>query len=130
MRQWKTSKTVRAAHDDLYESINPDDNTSDTYIAAIIKAVFTSEKERTNKNAMWCQAVLEAIFDEKHLQSKIDVDIVETWTKTLSDTEMVWQTLNYDIVFLKLLMLEILYLGGRQRRRIFQIIAEIACQIR
>jgi hypothetical protein len=89
MRQWKSSSAVRAAHDNLYDNINPDDNTSETYIAAIIKTVFASEKERTNANAMWCQAVLEAIFDEKHLQSKIDADIVESWTKTLSDTEMV-----------------------------------------
>ena len=78
MRQWKSSSAVRAAHNDLYNNINLDDSSSDTYIAAIIKTVFTSEKERTNANAMWCQAVLEAIFDEKHLQSKIDADIVES----------------------------------------------------
>lgn len=76
-------------HDELYLPSVPDDPASDTYLAVIIKGVFTSEKERTNENATWAQAVLEAIFDEKHLLTKIDVEIVESWTKTLSDTEMV-----------------------------------------
>jgi hypothetical protein len=86
MREWKTSEEVKKVHEDLYEPSDPDDATSDIFLTVIIKAVFTSEKERTIKNAKWVQSVLEAIFDENHLSPKIDVDIVETWIEALADT--------------------------------------------
>ena len=35
-------------------------------------------------NAIWTQAVLEAIFDANHLSTKLDNDIIEQWTKRLS----------------------------------------------
>lgn len=89
MRDWKNSSTVKKVHDDLYMPSDPDDQSSDTYITLIIKYVFTSEKERTNINAVWAQSVLEAIFDENHLSTKIDTEVVESWTETLTDTELV-----------------------------------------
>ncbi|RGB31575.1 hypothetical protein C1646_817224 [Rhizophagus diaphanus] len=74
---WSTfvSKNVQQVYEDLYKPSNSDDLSSDTYITLIIKSVFASEKERTNENAIWAQSVLEVIFDEDHLSSKIDVDI-------------------------------------------------------
>lgn len=89
MREWKMSEEVQQVHEDLYQPSDPNDPASDTYLTVIIKSVFPSEKERTNKNATWAQSVLEAIFDEKHLSAKIDADIVESWTGTLTDTELV-----------------------------------------
>ena len=86
---------MKKVHDKLYSPSVPDKPTSDAYITVIIKAVFASEKERMTANATWAQAVLEAIFDEKHLLTKIDVDIVDSWTKTLSDTEMVCTVIYY-----------------------------------
>ena len=76
------------------------DPTSDTFLTVIIKTVFPTEKERTNKNAKWAQSVLEAIFDENYLFTKIDADIVETWTDALTDTEMeLVNILVYVLVF-------------------------------
>ena len=72
-------------HDDLYTSSDPSDPSADIYIALIIKSVFPTEKERTNDNVIWTQAVLEVIFDENHLSTKIDADMIETWTKTFTD---------------------------------------------
>lgn len=88
MQEWKTSEEVQQVHEDLYQPNDPDDPASDTFLAVIIKTVF-SEKERTIKNATWAQSVLEAIFDKNHLSAKIDADIVESWTETLTDTELV-----------------------------------------
>jgi hypothetical protein len=88
MREWKLSDDVRKVHDELYNPNNPDDPSSDSYISLIIQSVFTS-KERTKANALWAQSVLEVIFDERYLDSKIDVDIVDSWTKALSDAEMI-----------------------------------------
>jgi hypothetical protein len=88
MREWKTSEEVKKVHEDLYLTSDPNDPTSDTFLTVIIKTVFPSEKERTNKNAMWAQSVLEAIFDEDYLSPKIDADILETWADALTDTEM------------------------------------------
>jgi hypothetical protein len=100
MREWKSSEEVKKAHEDLYLISDPDDPTSDTNLTVIIKTVFPSEKERTNKNATWVQSVLEAIFDENYLSPKIDVDIVETWTMALTDTDMgLVNILVYVLVF-------------------------------
>lgn len=100
MREWKSSEEVKKVHEDLYMTSDPDDPTSDTFLTVIIKAVFPSEKERTNKNATWAQSVLEAIFDENYLSPKIDVDIVETWTDALTDTDMdLVNILVYVLVF-------------------------------
>lgn len=100
MREWKSSEEVKKAHEDLYTTSDPDDPTSDTFLTVIIKTVFPSEKERTNKNATWAQSVLEAIFDENYLSPKIDVDIVETWTTALTDTDMdLVNILVYVLVF-------------------------------
>ena len=89
MLEWKTSEEVQSVHEDLYMPSDPDDPASDTFLTVIIKTVFPSEKERTNKNATWVQSVLEAIFDENHLSAKIDANIVESWTEALTDTELV-----------------------------------------
>jgi hypothetical protein len=101
MLEWKTDKDVKKAHEDLYELSNPNDPTSDTLFTVILKTVFT-ENECTTKNARWVQSVLETIFDIKHLSPKIDVDIIESWTKTLTDTEMEMELVNilvYVLVF-------------------------------
>ncbi|CAG8745039.1 488_t:CDS:2, partial [Funneliformis caledonium] len=81
------SESVRKVHEDLYMPSNPDDPSSDTYITLIIKSIFTFEKERTQKNDIWTQSVLEVIFDENYLSTKIDSDIVESWTENLIDVE-------------------------------------------
>jgi len=82
MRKWKTSEAVRKVHEELYCPSNPNDPSSDTYLALIIQATFT-RKERTKENALWAQSVLEAIFDEDYLDSKIDAEVVEKWNKSL-----------------------------------------------
>ena len=94
MRAWKASKNVQQVHEDLYKPSDSDDPPSDTYITLIIKSVFASEKERTNENAIWAQSVLEVIFDEDHLSSKIDADIVDSWTGNITDTDVVSTQLN------------------------------------
>jgi len=77
MHKWKTNDAVKKVHNELYSPSVPDEPTSDAYITVIIKTVFASEKKRMVANVMWTQAVLEAIFDEKHLLIKIDVDVVD-----------------------------------------------------
>jgi hypothetical protein len=89
IREWKKSDSARQVHKDLYTPSNPDDPSSDTYVALIIRSVFPTEKERTQENAIWTQSVLEAIFDERHISTKIDSDVVETWTENFTDTELV-----------------------------------------
>jgi len=83
--EWKTSEETKTVHKELYDLSDPDDPRSDTLITIIIKTVF-SDKELTNENARWAQSVLETIFDTKHLSPKIDADIIESWTKALTDT--------------------------------------------
>ena len=82
MKEWKSSEAVRAVHEELYNPSDPDDAASDTYLFLIIQSVFTP-KERTKENAFWAQSVLEAIFDEDHLDSKIDAEVVDKWNKSL-----------------------------------------------
>jgi len=89
MRDWKQNANTRSVYNDLYKPADPKDASSDTYITLIIRSVFAAEKERTTSNAVWVQSVLEAIFDEKHLSTKIDAEVVETWTGAITDTEMV-----------------------------------------
>ena len=79
---------TKQVYNDLYKPSDPADDTSDTYIALIIKYVFTSENERTKQNARWVQSVLETIFDEEHLSTKIDSEALETWIEAITDTEM------------------------------------------
>ena len=76
MRKWKTSEAVRKVHDELYAPSNPDDPSSDTYLAVIIQATFI-KKECTKENAFWSQSVIEAIFDVNYLDSKIDAEVIE-----------------------------------------------------
>jgi hypothetical protein len=83
MKEWKSSEAVRAVHEDLYAPSNPDDPSSDTYLSLIIQSTFTP-KERTKENAFWAQSVLEAIFDEDYLDSKIDAEVVDKWNKNLN----------------------------------------------
>jgi len=78
IKAWKTSKEVKAVYGDLYRPSVPDDPSSDLYIALIIKSVFPSEKELTQKNAVWAQVVLESIFDVRYLSTKIDNDVIES----------------------------------------------------
>ena len=78
VREWKKSAEVQKVHDDLYSPNNPDDPSSDTYISLIIQSVFTSENDRTNENEVWAQSVIQAIFDERHLSTKIDAEIIQT----------------------------------------------------
>jgi hypothetical protein len=84
MKIWKMSSITKKAHEDLYHQINPDDENSDTYLSSIIKKVFVVGEEQTRKNAIWCQAILEIIFDENFLSSKLEADIIDKWyTKLL-----------------------------------------------
>ncbi|CAI2187922.1 19070_t:CDS:2 [Funneliformis geosporum] len=77
VRRVKESLWLTFVYDNLYKPINPEDAQADTYISLIIKSVFTVEKE-----------FLEVIFDEKHLLSKIDSDVIENWTEVITDTKM------------------------------------------
>ena len=86
IKAWKTSKKVKAVYGDLYRPSVPDDSSSDLYIALIIKSVFPSEKELTQKNAVWAQAVLESIFDVRYLSTKIDNDVIESWKNAIEVT--------------------------------------------
>ncbi|RIA80694.1 hypothetical protein C1645_838252 [Glomus cerebriforme] len=88
IKEWKQSKTTRQAHHDLYSRSDPEDDNSDTYITLIIKSVFTADKEHTDANAMWTQVVLESIFDKNHFSMKIDSEVVETWTDTITDLDL------------------------------------------
>ena len=86
IKAWKTSKEVKAVYGDLYRPSVPDDPSSDLYIVLIIKSVFPSEKELTQKNAMWAQAVLESIFNVRYLSTKIDNDVIESWKNAIEVT--------------------------------------------
>ena len=86
IKAWKTSKKVKAVYGNLYRLSVPDDPSSDLYIALIIKSVFPSEKELTQKNAVWAQAVLESIFDVRYLSTKIDNDVIESWKNAIEVT--------------------------------------------
>jgi len=86
IKAWKTSKEVKVVYSDLYRPSVPDDPSSDLYIALIIKSVFPSEKELTQKNAVWAQAVLESIFDVRYLSTKIDNDVIESWKNAIEVT--------------------------------------------
>ena len=72
----------------MYNHSDTEDENSDTYIILIIKSVFINTKERTNSNAIWVQSVLEIIFDESNLSSKIISDDVDSWTDAITDTEV------------------------------------------
>jgi hypothetical protein len=85
MKAWKTSKEVKSVYGDLYSPSVPDDPSSDTYIALIIKSVFHSEKEVTRENALWTQSVLESIFDVEYLSTKIDNDVIESWKNAIEE---------------------------------------------
>jgi hypothetical protein len=85
MKAWKTSKEVKSVYGDLYSPSVPDDPSSDTYIALIIKSVFPSEKEVTRENALWTQSVLESIFDVEYLSTKIDNDVIESWKNAIEE---------------------------------------------
>ena len=86
IKAWKTNKEVKAVYGNLYRPSVPDDPLSDLYIALIIKSVFPSEKELTQKNAVWAQAVLESIFDVRYLSTKIDNDVIESWKNAIEVT--------------------------------------------
>jgi len=96
MREWKDSDNVKRVHDDLYKPSDPSNPSSEKYISLIINNVF-AEKERTQSNALWAQSVLETIFDENHLSTKIDADIVDSWLEALTDTEMVVILYNFFV---------------------------------
>ncbi len=51
MREWKASEEVQKVHESLYQPSDPNDPESDTFLAVIIKTIFSSEKERTIKTA-------------------------------------------------------------------------------
>jgi hypothetical protein len=83
IKAWKTSKEVKAVYDDLYSPSVPDDPSSDTYAALIIRSVFPSDKKVTQENAVWTQSVLESIFDVEYLSTKIDNDVIESWKNAI-----------------------------------------------
>ena len=83
IKAWKTSKEVKSVYGDLYSPSVPDDPSSDTYIALIIKSVFHSEKKVTQENTLWTQSVLESIFDVEYLSTKIDNDVIESWKNAI-----------------------------------------------
>ena len=78
MKAWKQSKDVKSVHEDLYNPIDPNDASSDSYLTLIFKSVFSAEKERTYENSIWTMSVLEAIFDVDHVSTKIDTDVIES----------------------------------------------------
>ena len=84
MRNWKQLEIVKKAHQDLYDPSDPNNPDSDTFLTLIIKSVFFDEEERIQVNGIWIQAVLEIIFDENHLSSKIDSDAIDSWIQKLS----------------------------------------------
>jgi Fe2+ transport system protein B len=83
MKRWKISDCVKKAHDDLYSPVSSNSESSETYLSLIFKRVFVSEEEQTKKNAIWYQAILEIIFDESSLSSKIDNDTIDKWYSKL-----------------------------------------------
>ncbi|CAI2171270.1 20270_t:CDS:2 [Funneliformis geosporum] len=89
MKKWKESENVRKVYEDLYVLCNPNDLLSDIYIVLIIKSIFAFKKECTHANTIWIQSVLEIIFDERHLSTKIDSEVVESWTENLTDMKAV-----------------------------------------
>jgi hypothetical protein len=101
MKNWKTSNKTRKAYEDLYNSINPEIETSDTYLESIIKKVFVSDKEQTQKNAIWCQAILEIIFDEKCLSSKIETNTIDQWYTKLLKVPII---INYCMLFINFII--------------------------
>ena len=88
MKEWKQRDNVKQVHEDLYNLSDPNDPSSEQYIALIVKSVF-AEKDRTHANAIWVQSVLEIIFDKRHLTTKIETDAVESQTEAITDTEQV-----------------------------------------
>lgn len=90
MKKWKNDSKTRAAYDELYNRIDPQDQGSDTYVAKIIKETF-AKNDRTEQNALWTQAVLEIIFDPEYLSPKLDTEAVDKRFETLKnekETEM------------------------------------------
>lgn len=85
MKNWKMQENVKRAYDDLYSAVDPDDANSDIYISLIIKNVF---EEQTDKNAIWTQAILEMIFDEEYLSTKIDSDSIDAWYMKLASNKV------------------------------------------
>ncbi|PKK58468.1 hypothetical protein RhiirC2_720500 [Rhizophagus irregularis] len=82
MRDWKNDN-VKKAYEDLYSL---EDSGSKTFMLLIIKNVFVSKEEHTQKNAILIQAILEIIFDEGHLSPKIDSDTIDTrYTKLIAN---------------------------------------------
>jgi hypothetical protein len=108
MKAWKSSDEVNKVHDDLYNPNDPSDKASETYLMLIIKSVFNNE-EVTTENVVWTQSVLESIFDVDHLSSKIDGDIIETWTKIIKNEGQVISVVN-RVAFLFFLLFNILLL--------------------
>ena len=88
MKEWKQDEKTRKVYQELYNHSDPEDENSDTYIILIIKSVFINTKEHTNFNAIWVQSVLEIIFDESNLSSKIISDDVDSWMDAITDTEV------------------------------------------
>lgn len=82
MKAWKARANVRKVYEDLYSPTDPNNAESDTYLAVIIRSVFG--KECSASDALWTQAVLESIFDTEYLSSKIEGEIIEKWTESLS----------------------------------------------
>jgi hypothetical protein len=87
MKGWKESSSVRNVHEELYETSNSNETADsaggETYLSLIVKKVFVSNEEQTKKNAIWCQAVLEIIFDKNILSPKIDADAIDKWYSKL-----------------------------------------------
>jgi hypothetical protein len=88
MRNWKMQENVKKAYDDLYSAIEPDNPESEICITLIIKSVFVSDEEQTDKNAIWTQAILEMIFDEEYLSTKIDSDSIDSWYAKLNQNKV------------------------------------------
>jgi|SRR5581483_8757901 len=100
MRVWKNQENVKKVHNDLYTPIDPNDPSSETYITKIIRTVFP-DKDRTKRNAIWAQSVLESIFDVKHLSPKVNAEIVDSWIETLTDVIHFYSVfINYSICYL------------------------------
>ena len=79
MKNWKISSNVKKVHEDLYTSVNSEEECSETYLSSIVKKVFVSKDEQTRKNAVWTQSILEIIFDKGYLSSKIETECIDKW---------------------------------------------------
>ena len=60
--EWKTSKNVKWACENLWNKVKDGDNTNDTYINRIMQEVLKTN-ERTTNNCLFVVSIVELMFD-------------------------------------------------------------------